>query len=87
MVEGLTQLGIEAQGFEDGISIKGGGLHGGVVDSRGDHRIAMSFAIAGAVSSGPVTIKNCANVTTSFPAFVTTANKLHFQIEELIDNA
>jgi 3-phosphoshikimate 1-carboxyvinyltransferase len=87
MVEGLTQLGIEAHGFEDGISIKGGGMCGGIVDSRGDHRIAMSFAIAGAVSSGPVTIKNCANVTTSFPAFVTTANKLHFQIEELIDNA
>jgi 3-phosphoshikimate 1-carboxyvinyltransferase len=87
MVEGLTQLGIEAQGFDDGISIKGGALHGGIVDSRGDHRIAMSFSIAGAVSSGPVTIKNCANVATSFPTFVTTANKLHFQIEELIDNA
>jgi 3-phosphoshikimate 1-carboxyvinyltransferase len=87
MVEGLTQLGIEAQGFDDGISIKGGALHGGIVDSRGDHRIAMSFSIAGAVSSGPVTIKNCANVATSVPTFVTTANKLHFQIEELIDNA
>ncbi|MCL9684238.1 3-phosphoshikimate 1-carboxyvinyltransferase [Legionella maioricensis] len=87
MVDGLLQLGIEAEGFEDGISIKGGVMHGGVVDSRGDHRIAMSFAIAGAVSSEPITIKNCANVTTSFPAFVTTANELHFQIEELIDNA
>ncbi len=86
MVEGLVQLGIDAQGFEDGISITGGALRGGIVDSRGDHRIAMSFAIAGAVSSEPVTVKNCANVTTSFPAFVTTANEVHFQIEELIDN-
>ncbi|BCA95365.1 3-phosphoshikimate 1-carboxyvinyltransferase [Legionella antarctica] len=86
MVEGLVKLGIKAKGFEDGISITGGAMHGGIVDSRGDHRIAMSFAIAGAVSTEPVTIKNCANVTTSFPAFVTTANALHFQIEELIDN-
>jgi 3-phosphoshikimate 1-carboxyvinyltransferase len=86
MVDGLGQLGIEAHGFEDGISIKGGAMHGGVVESRGDHRIAMAFAIAGAVSSGPVTIRNCANVTTSFPTFVTTANELHFQIEDIIDN-
>lgn len=86
MVDGLGQLGIEAHGFEDGISIKGGPIHGGVVESRGDHRIAMAFAIAGAVSSGPVTIRNCANVTTSFPTFVATANELHFQIEDIIDN-
>lgn len=86
MVEGLIQLGIDAQGFEDGVLIKGGSMHGGEVDSRGDHRIAMSFAIAGAVCSEPVLIKNCANVATSFPAFVTTANALHFQIEDIIDN-
>ncbi|HBD9373829.1 TPA: 3-phosphoshikimate 1-carboxyvinyltransferase [Legionella pneumophila] len=82
MVEGLNQLGVHAEGFDDGILIEGGTIHGGEVNSRGDHRIAMSFAIAGAVASGPVTIKNCANVATSFPSFVTTANMLHFQIEE-----
>lgn len=87
MVDGLTELGVEAKGYEDGISIKGGALDGGVVDSRGDHRIAMSFAIAGAIAKKPITIKNCVNVATSFPSFVTTANELHFQIEEIIDNA
>ncbi|CZI01727.1 TPA: 3-phosphoshikimate 1-carboxyvinyltransferase [Legionella pneumophila] len=82
MVDGLNQLGVHAEGFDDGILIEGGSIQGGEVNSRGDHRIAMSFAIAGAVASAPVTIKNCANVATSFPSFVTTANMLHFQIEE-----
>ncbi|HHT9886338.1 TPA: 3-phosphoshikimate 1-carboxyvinyltransferase [Legionella pneumophila] len=82
MVDGLSQLGVHAEGFDDGILIEGGSIQGGEVNSRGDHRIAMSFAIAGAVASAPVTIKNCANVATSFPSFVTTANMLHFQIEE-----
>ncbi|HAT8178477.1 TPA: 3-phosphoshikimate 1-carboxyvinyltransferase [Legionella pneumophila] len=82
MVDGLNQLGVHAEGFDDGILIEGGRIHGGEVNSRGDHRIAMSFAIAGAVASAPVTIKNCANVATSFPSFVTTANILRFQIEE-----
>ncbi|HBD7141213.1 TPA: 3-phosphoshikimate 1-carboxyvinyltransferase [Legionella pneumophila] len=82
MVDGLNQLGVHAEGFDDGILIEGGTIQGGEVNSRGDHRIAMSFAIAGAVAIAPVTIKNCANVATSFPSFVTTANILHFQIEE-----
>ncbi|HAZ7573134.1 3-phosphoshikimate 1-carboxyvinyltransferase [Legionella sp. PATHC032] len=82
MVDGLNQLGVHAEGFDDGILIEGGSIHGGEVNSRGDHRIAMSFAIAGAVADAPVTIKNCANVATSFPSFVTTANMLRFQIEE-----
>lgn len=81
MISGLQQLGIEAQGFDDGALITGGSLQGGVIDSHGDHRIAMAFAVAGAVASEPVLIKNCANVATSFPDFTGTANKLHFSIE------
>jgi 3-phosphoshikimate 1-carboxyvinyltransferase len=80
MVDGLVQLGIEAKGLEDGVLIKGGVMHGGTVDSRGDHRIAMSFAVAGAVAKDPVIIMNCASVATSFPSFIATANDLHFQI-------
>lgn len=82
MVDGLNRLGIHAEGFEDGIFIEGGHIHGGEVDSRGDHRIAMSFAIAGAIASAPITIRNCTNVATSFPSFASTANRLRFQIEE-----
>jgi 3-phosphoshikimate 1-carboxyvinyltransferase len=86
MVDGLVTLGIQAKALDDGILIQGGSFQGGEVESRGDHRIAMSFAIAGAVAKRPVTINNCSNVATSFPSFVTTANELHFQIEDRIDN-
>lgn len=86
MVEGLNILGVNAQGRDDGIIIHGGPLNGGVVDSRGDHRIAMSFSIAGAVANAPITIKNCANVATSFPDFVITANSLKFCIKEHSNN-
>ncbi|WP_035917849.1 3-phosphoshikimate 1-carboxyvinyltransferase [Legionella fairfieldensis] len=83
MVEGLQRLGIEAQAFEDGLSIIGGRLQGGEVNSFNDHRIAMAFAIAGAVAKNPVTIKNCANIATSFPAFVKTANTIKLAIKEI----
>lgn len=81
MVEGLTQLGIKAQAFEDGVQIQGGRLLGGTVNSRGDHRIAMSFLVAGTVASAPITVLDCANINTSFPHFVDTANKLRFSIK------
>ncbi|MCW8399626.1 3-phosphoshikimate 1-carboxyvinyltransferase [Legionella sp. PATHC038] len=86
MVDGLIKLGIHAEAFDDGVMIEGGIMHGGSVESMGDHRIAMSFAIAGAVASEPVTIKNCANVATSFPLFIETARALQLQIEETVDN-
>lgn len=87
MVEGLHQLGIEAQAFEDGLSINGGELQGGKVNSYHDHRIAMAFAIAGAVAKSSVTIKDCVNVATSFPTFVQTANAIKLAIKELRDEA
>ncbi|MBL7480128.1 3-phosphoshikimate 1-carboxyvinyltransferase [Legionella bononiensis] len=86
MAKGLEQLGIDALVFDDGIQITGGIVQGGTVDSFGDHRIAMSFAVAGAVAKQSVTVLNCANVATSFPDFVTTANTLDFRIEDIIDN-
>ncbi|WED44116.1 3-phosphoshikimate 1-carboxyvinyltransferase [Legionella cardiaca] len=83
MVEGLQNLGIEAQAFEDGLFINGGELQGGEVKSYHDHRIAMAFAVAGAIAKGPITIKDCANVATSFPTFVKTANKINLAIKEI----
>lgn len=83
MAEGLQRLGIEVQVFEDGMYIKGGKLLGGTINSYHDHRIAMSFAIAGAVASEPVTIKDCANVATSFPGFIEAAQKIKLAIKEL----
>lgn len=83
MVEGLQRLGIEVQAFEDGLTIKGGSLEGGEINSYHDHRIAMSFAIAGAVAKTDLTINDCANVTTSFPNFVKTANEIKLAIKEI----
>ena len=69
MADGLQILGIDAQPTADGIVIQGGKLHGGEVDSLGDHRIAMSFAMAALRADGDIHIKDCANVNTSFPRF------------------
>ncbi len=73
MAQGLRRLGIDARETEDGISIRGGELSAGTVDSHGDHRVAMAFAIAGVAAHGPVTVRDCKNVDTSFPGFVELA--------------
>jgi 3-phosphoshikimate 1-carboxyvinyltransferase len=68
---------VDAQPTEDGMIIQGLGADGrigsGRVDSLGDHRIAMAFAMAALRASGPIEIDNCANVATSFPGFVELA--------------
>lgn len=73
VAEGLTRLGISVQTHNDGMVIHGGTMHAGTVDSYGDHRIAMAFAMAALRTNGPLRILNCANVNTSFPNFVTIA--------------
>ena len=73
MADGLQILGIDARPTEDGMVIQGGQLDSGTVESHGDHRIAMSFAMAALRASGDITIHDCANVDTSFPGFVTLA--------------
>ena len=69
MAAGLRTLGITVNETEDGASIQGGHLEGGCVDSLGDHRIAMAFAVAAQCADGDVTIRDVANVATSFPGF------------------
>lgn len=81
MAIGLQALGVQCQALPDGIIIEGGEIQGGTVDSYGDHRIAMAFAVAGSVAQQPVIIKNCNNIATSFPAFVKLARKLGMKIE------
>ncbi|PHQ80653.1 MAG: 3-phosphoshikimate 1-carboxyvinyltransferase [Coxiella sp. (in: Bacteria)] len=82
MAEGLKTLGIEVEVFDDGMSVVGGQLKGGNVDSFGDHRIAMSFAIAGCVAADAVTVTDCDNVATSFPGFAGLVTKLGGTIKE-----
>ncbi len=82
MAEGLQALGARIEERPDGAVIEGGALHGGTVHARGDHRIAMSFAIAGQLCTGEVRIEDCANVATSFPGFVELAKGCGFALGE-----
>jgi 3-phosphoshikimate 1-carboxyvinyltransferase len=81
MSTGLRTLGIEVDETPDGATIFGGRVRGGAIDSRGDHRIAMSFAVAGLVADGAVTIADCANVATSFPGFDGLATSCGFALK------
>ena len=76
MVDGLVALGIEAVATPDGARIRGGVLRGGTIDSLGDHRVAMSFAMAGLRAQGEIRIRDVANVNTSFPGFAPLASSI-----------
>ena len=84
MATGLAALGIDHQPRPDGILIHGGTFRGGAIDSQGDHRIAMSFAMAALRAIGPIDVHDCANVRTSFPGFVALAAGAGLGIEESI---
>ena len=83
MADGLQILGIDAESTEDGIIINGGVIGSGEVESHDDHRIAMSFAIAGLQAGGTIIVNDCANVATSFPNFIALAQKVGLDIDEV----
>lgn len=76
MADGLNVLGVINTVVEDGIDIVGGRYGGGEVDSLGDHRIAMAFAVAALRAEDDIVIHDCANVATSFPDFLTLAERV-----------
>lgn len=80
MADGLTELGIDAKPTPDGIIIRGGHLSGGRINSHGDHRIAMAFAMAALRANGEIVIEDCANVGTSFPNFLSLANEAGLRV-------
>ena len=82
MADGLRKLGVAAQPAPDGMRIRGGAYSGGAVESHSDHRVAMAFAIAALRAEGPTTIRDCANVATSFPGFVQLALAAGLKISE-----
>jgi 3-phosphoshikimate 1-carboxyvinyltransferase len=83
MADGLQALGVAAEPMVDGIRIQGGSYSGGEVDSHGDHRIAMAFAMAALRAGGEISIRDCANVNTSFPGFVIMAAGAGMSIAEV----
>ena len=82
MVAGLQTLGLEVLEKPDGLVITGGEMGGGKIDSQGDHRIAMAFAMASIKAKAAIDIKNTENVMTSFPNFVSTATELGLKISQ-----
>ncbi len=77
MVQYLSAMGCDIIGTDDGMIIHGGKpLHGTIVDSHLDHRIAMSFAIAALVADGETTIQGSDVVTISYPAFYEDLERL-----------
>ena len=83
MADGLAALGIAANPTPDGIIIRGGRLGGGRIDSHGDHRIAMAFAMGALRADAEITIEDCANVATSFPNFLALSQEVGLTISQL----
>jgi len=86
MSAGLAALGVAHSLAADGMRIEGRtagpAFSGGVVDSHGDHRIAMAFSIAGLRAAEPIVVRDVANVATSFPGFVELARSAGLDIAE-----
>ena len=89
MADGLQTMGIQCTPTDDGIIIEGKGqandwpdiFTGGEIESHHDHRIAMSFSMAGLRSSAPITIYGTETVATSFPTFTQLTTQAGFSIE------
>ena len=80
MANGLRALGACIEETPDGAIIRGGTFGGGSVETHLDHRIAMSFAVAGLVAKAPVRIHDCSHVATSFPGFLELATGCGFAL-------
>ncbi len=76
MASGLRKLGVELQEYPDGIDIKGGRVSGGHVESAGDHRCGMSFAVLGLVASTRILIEDAEFIATSYPGFTNDMGRL-----------
>jgi len=77
MVNNLSSMGVDIEGTEDGMIIRGGKpLHAATIDSKLDHRIAMSFAITGGLADGDTEIIGAECVIISYPSFYTDLDML-----------
>ena len=83
MASGLRALSVAVDETEDGAVVHGGKLYGGAVKSHGDHRVAMSFAVAGTAAKWPVHIQDTDNVVTSFPGFVDCLRSIGAELSEV----
>jgi 3-phosphoshikimate 1-carboxyvinyltransferase len=86
MAAGFAAMGVPHEVLADGMRIEGKGegpvFTGGVIDSHGDHRIAMSFAVASLRAANALEIFDVANVATSFPGFASLARAVGLDLAE-----
>ena len=87
MAAGLRTLGVMVDEQPDGLTIDGGPLSGGSVESHGDHRIAMAFAIASLRAREPIEILGTGQVATSFPGFLATASHSGLRLDAITGSA
>ena len=85
--DGFKKMGIIHKNLEDGMSISGNAdslslKNSILIESHDDHRIAMSFLIAGLKCSKPITVKNCENILTSFPNFIELTSAIGYKLEK-----
>ena len=82
MVENLRKVGVEVEEFEDGYKIKGTkNIKKATINSYGDHRIAMSFAILGMING--IKILKAESINTSFPGFFNLFSKIaEFEVRD-----
>ena len=85
--DGFTRLGVTHKNFKDGMSIMGSSNPLLIdqpisIESHEDHRIAMSFLIAGLKCSKPIIVKDCKNIFTSFPNFIELISSIGYKLEK-----
>jgi 3-phosphoshikimate 1-carboxyvinyltransferase len=85
--DGFKNLGVVHENFEDGMRISGSSDtllldQSAYIESHDDHRIAMSFLIAGLKCSRPIIVKDCKNIFTSFPNFIELTSSLGYSLEK-----
>ncbi|MFV0415658.1 MAG: 3-phosphoshikimate 1-carboxyvinyltransferase [Chthoniobacterales bacterium] len=77
VAENLRRMNVPVEEYDDGMAIEGGvTLRGARLQSYGDHRIAMAFAVAGLFAKGETVIEDTECVSTSYPGFTDTLEKL-----------
>jgi 3-phosphoshikimate 1-carboxyvinyltransferase len=77
VTEGLRAMGADITPTDDGMIIRGGRpLHGALIHTYGDHRLAMSFAVAGMIAEGETLLDNAECAAVSYPAFFTDLQRL-----------
>jgi 3-phosphoshikimate 1-carboxyvinyltransferase len=83
MARALQATNVPVTEHADGLDVHGGRLGSGAVDSAGDHRVAMAFAVGAARAEGPIRINDVANVATSYPGFAADAARVGLRIERV----